>query len=96
VDPDSIARGEDPKFAIAFARIENHYFINKGFLKSDNQLIDNAHVLKDIPGVIVQGRYVLRFDSNANLNQKILFLLFDNSAFNEICLLSLVTIWFVQ
>lgn len=57
VDPETIARGEDPKFAIAFARIENHYFINKGFLKSDNQLIDNAYILKGIPGVIVQGRY---------------------------------------
>jgi proline iminopeptidase len=58
VDPESIARGEDPKFAFAFARIENHYFINKGFLKSGNQLIDNPHILKDIPEVIVQGRYV--------------------------------------
>lgn len=46
----------DPHYAIAFARIENHYFINDGFLEP-NQLIDRASTLRDIPGVIVQGRY---------------------------------------
>ncbi|WOK38029.1 prolyl aminopeptidase [Sphingomonas sp. C3-2] len=44
------------EFAIAFARIENHYFVHKGWLE-DEQLIRNAHRLKDIPGVIIQGRY---------------------------------------
>lgn len=42
--------------ALAFARIENHYFINKGFME-EGQLLRDAHKLKDIPGVIVQGRY---------------------------------------
>ena len=42
--------------AIAVARIENHYMRNLGWL-DDNQLIENAHKLKDIPGVIVQGRH---------------------------------------
>ena len=46
----------DPRYAIAFARIENHYFVNDGFL-APNQLIDGARGLRDIPGVIVQGRY---------------------------------------
>ncbi|WP_353193389.1 prolyl aminopeptidase [Pandoraea pnomenusa] len=46
----------DPHYAIAFARIENHYFVNDGFL-APNQLIDGASALRDIPGVIVQGRY---------------------------------------
>jgi proline iminopeptidase len=57
VDPETLARGEDDKFAIAFARIECHYFVNAGFFKEDGQLINNAHILKDIPGTIVQGRY---------------------------------------
>ncbi len=46
----------DPHYAIAFARIENHYFVHDGFLKPD-QLIADAWRLRGIPGVIVQGRY---------------------------------------
>ncbi|ANN76084.1 prolyl aminopeptidase [Bordetella flabilis] len=42
--------------ALAFARIENHYFVNEGFM-TEGQLIRDAHKLRDIPGVIVQGRY---------------------------------------
>ncbi|WP_233236386.1 prolyl aminopeptidase [Bordetella sp. LUAb4] len=42
--------------ALAFARIENHYFINAGFME-EGQLIRDAHKLSGIPGVIVQGRY---------------------------------------
>jgi len=42
--------------ALAFACIENHYFINAGFME-EGQLIRDAHKLKGIPGVIVQGRY---------------------------------------
>ncbi len=44
-------------FALAFARIESHYFVNGGFFEHDGQLIANAGKLADIPGVIVQGRY---------------------------------------
>lgn len=44
------------EFALAFARIENHYFMHKGFLR-DAQLLRDANKLKDIPGVIIQGRY---------------------------------------
>jgi len=44
-------------FSLTFARIESHYFVNGGFLKYDDQLLKEAHKLKDIPGVIVQGRY---------------------------------------
>jgi len=39
------------------SRIECHYFINAGFFDSDDQLIQEAPKLKNIPGVIVQGRY---------------------------------------
>ena len=45
------------EYARAFARIENHYFINGGFLKSDTQIIDELKVLKGIPIIIVQGRF---------------------------------------
>ena len=44
-------------FALAFARIECHYFINRGFFERDDQLLANAHLLKNIPGIIVHGRY---------------------------------------
>lgn len=42
--------------ALAFARIENHYFFNAGFME-EGQLIRDAHKLRGIPGTIVQGRY---------------------------------------
>ncbi len=48
---------EDAAYAAAFARIECHYFVNKGFLKSDNQLIEEVGRIRHIPAVIVQGRY---------------------------------------
>jgi proline iminopeptidase len=57
LDPDFVAGHEDPAFALAFARIENHYFVNRGFFDADDQLLRDAHALKDIPGVIVHGRY---------------------------------------
>jgi proline iminopeptidase len=44
-------------YATAFARIECHYFVNRGFFARDGQLLDDAHRIADIPGVIVQGRY---------------------------------------
>lgn len=53
----SIKRFGEDRFAEAFARIECHYFVNKGFLETENQLIDNCDRISDIPGVIVQGRY---------------------------------------
>lgn len=42
--------------ALAFARIENHYFVNHGFME-EGQLLRDAGKLAGIPGVIVQGRY---------------------------------------
>ncbi|HAZ43470.1 MAG TPA: prolyl aminopeptidase [Cyanobacteria bacterium UBA11369] len=44
-------------FAEAFARIECHYFINKGFLEPEDQLLLNVDRIRHIPAVIVQGRY---------------------------------------
>ncbi len=46
----------DDRAALAFARIENHYFVNQGFME-EGQLLRDAHKLHGIPGVIVQGRY---------------------------------------
>lgn len=50
------AFGQD-RFALAFARIECHYFHNRGFFADDGQLLSDAHRLRAIPGVIIQGRY---------------------------------------
>jgi proline iminopeptidase len=59
VDADMITRGEEPEFALKFARIESHYFVHGGFFKSDAQLLENAPILSKIPTSIVQGRYDL-------------------------------------
>ncbi|MBF9039568.1 prolyl aminopeptidase [Rhodobacterales bacterium LSUCC0387] len=44
-------------YARAFARLENHYFVNRGFLEEDGQILKNMHRIAHIHGVIVQGRY---------------------------------------
>ncbi|ATQ43741.1 prolyl aminopeptidase [Caulobacter mirabilis] len=44
-------------FAIAFARIECHFFANRGFLEEDGWLLKNVDRIRDIPGWIVQGRF---------------------------------------
>jgi len=46
-----------PEFALALARIEAHYFVNRGFFEHEDQLLDGAERLRAIPGVIVHGRY---------------------------------------
>ncbi|MBL6818158.1 MAG: prolyl aminopeptidase [Proteobacteria bacterium] len=57
-NPDMANSFSDPKFALAFALIENHYFVNKGFLKHENQLIESGiDIIRNIPTTIVQGRY---------------------------------------
>jgi proline iminopeptidase len=53
----TIGKFEDTQFAAAFARIECHYFINGGFLRSPSQLLDDVPRIRHIPAVIVQGRY---------------------------------------
>ncbi|MBF4477114.1 prolyl aminopeptidase [Rhodococcus rhodochrous] len=55
-NPDRVAETAEPRFALAFARIENHYFHHRGFF-DEGALLRDAHLLRDIPGVIVQGRY---------------------------------------
>lgn len=57
VDQGFIDQHEVPHFALAFARIENHYFVHGGFFDAEDQLLRHAHRLAKIPGVIVHGRY---------------------------------------
>jgi proline iminopeptidase len=54
---DLIARTAGGEFALAFARIECHYFVNNGFFEKDTQLLDEIGKIRHIPTVIVQGRY---------------------------------------
>jgi proline iminopeptidase len=56
-DPARIAKFGQDDYAVAFARIECHYFMNAGFFERDDQLIADVGRIRRIPGVIVQGRY---------------------------------------
>ena len=55
-DAANAAKHAADHFAMAFARIENHFFVHKGWLE-EGQLIRDAHKLTGIPGTIIQGRY---------------------------------------
>lgn len=54
--PDRVTETSEPRFALAFARIENHYFRHGGFL-DEGQLLRDIGVISHIPAVIVQGRH---------------------------------------
>lgn len=60
----------ETKSALSLARIESHYFMNDCFIE-ENQIIDQAEALKDIPGIIVHGRYdmVCNLESAYSLRQ---------------------------
>ncbi len=50
--------GESPaEYARAFARLENHYFYNGGFLEEDGWILREKGRIKHIPATIIQGRY---------------------------------------
>ena len=55
-DPETSGKFGEDDYALAFARIENHYFVHAGWLE-EGQLIRDAGRLEGIPGVIVHGRY---------------------------------------
>ncbi len=55
-DPTTAGGFAEDRFALAFARIENHFFVHRGWM-AEGQLLRDAHRLADIPGTIVQGRY---------------------------------------
>lgn len=56
-DPGFTERYETEDFALAFARIECHYFQNRAFFKHDDELLRGVPKIRNIPSVIVQGRY---------------------------------------
>ncbi|MGH3940009.1 MAG: prolyl aminopeptidase [Pseudonocardiaceae bacterium] len=57
MNPELIARTSEDEFALAFARIECHYFVNRAFFERDGELVANVGCIRHIPTVIVQGRY---------------------------------------
>ena len=57
VDPALLARFGRGRFATAFARIEAHYFVHRGFFDHDDQLLRDVGRIRHVPAVIVQGRY---------------------------------------
>jgi len=57
LDHDAVQKYGDPRFALAFARIECHYFMNNAFFETDNYLIEHVDAIRHTPAVIVQGRY---------------------------------------
>jgi len=57
LNPSYVAKFDEADYASAFARIECHYFVNRGFFASDGQLLADVGRIRRIPGVIVQGRY---------------------------------------
>lgn len=54
--PNDTAGASDAEI-VALATIECHYFVNKGFLRSDRQLLDGVDIIRQIPAIIVQGRH---------------------------------------
>ena len=56
-EEEEIHKSEENKFARAIARIESHFFVNKGFFKREEQLLEDVWKIRHIPAVIVHGRY---------------------------------------
>ncbi len=56
-DDDKIAETGADDFAVAFARIESHYFVHGGFFEAEDQLLEGVDRIRHIPTVVVQGRY---------------------------------------
>lgn len=56
-DPRLLERMMGDRFAVALARIECHYFVNRGFLEQDDQLLRDVQRIRHLPATIVQGRY---------------------------------------
>ena len=56
-DEANVEKWGEEDFAVAVARIECHYFVNKGFMQREDQLLRGVSRIRHIPAVIVQGRY---------------------------------------
>nr|WP_245410410.1 prolyl aminopeptidase [Dichotomicrobium thermohalophilum] len=59
IDPATVEKFSCSSYALAFARIECHYFYHGGFFEYDGQLLNEMDRIRHLPGVIVQGRYDL-------------------------------------
>lgn len=57
IDSNGVTGDAPSDYARAFARLENHYFVNDGFLSESQQILSQMHKIADIPAVIVQGRF---------------------------------------
>jgi proline iminopeptidase len=56
-DLDRVRQFGADAYARAFARIECHYFVNRGFFPEDGHLLANVERIRHLPCVIVHGRY---------------------------------------
>ena len=56
-DPERVKLFGADSYAIAFARIECHYFVNRGFFERDGQLLADVRRIRHVPCVMVHGRY---------------------------------------
>jgi proline iminopeptidase len=56
-DPERVSKFGNEDYAVAFARIETHYFVHGGFLRQDDQLIADLSRIRHLPGRLVHGRY---------------------------------------
>jgi proline iminopeptidase len=56
-DPDFAAKYGQDASTLAFARLECHYFVNRGFFDTDDQLLREVAKIRHLPCTIVQGRY---------------------------------------
>ena len=56
-NPERTSQFGAPAFALALARIEAHYFANRGFFETEDQLLRGVDRIRSVPAVIVQGRY---------------------------------------
>jgi proline iminopeptidase len=57
IDEDNVRRWGEDEFSLAVARIECHYFVNGGFMRSESQLLDDIGRIRHLPAMIVQGRH---------------------------------------
>jgi len=66
-----VKRFLDEDFALAHARIETHYFVNRGFFDSNTEPLARIDRIRKIPAIVIQGRYdlVCPMDSAWDLHQ---------------------------
>lgn len=57
VDHELLKRAETDSWALQFAKIEAHYFVNGGFFRNDMHIFEDIEKIRHIPATIIQGRY---------------------------------------